>query len=350
MRALLQAALAAGAEAAGPGEFTQRAFLNDRIDLSQAEAVAALIEADQDTAARAALRSLEGELGRQVTRLADELTQLRVIVEGSLDFPDEDIDWLAEANILGRVDDLLRRVADLHRRAETGVRLGQGLQVVLAGRPNAGKSSLLNALSGRQSAIVTERAGTTRDILRESVELAGFPVELADTAGLRPTEDAVEREGVRRARDLVAGADLVVYLVDAASGWDGEDEAEWGALPHDRRLRVWTKADLARAPAGEVAISTVAEPGLEPLIQLLQARLQGGGTEDALGARQRHLDVLDRVRRHLEAARATLAAHGSGDLAGGDLRWAHEALGEITGRLHSDDLLGEIFATFCIGK
>ena len=350
MRGLLQAALAAGAEAAGPGEFTRRAFLNDRIDLSQAEAVATLIEADHATAARAALRSLEGEFGRQVARLADELTELRVFVEGSLDFPDEDIDWLAEANIVARVDTLLEGLADLRRRAETGVRLGQGFQVVLAGRPNAGKSSLLNALAGRESAIVTERAGTTRDILRESVELAGYPVELADTAGLRPTEDVVEREGVRRARDLLAAADLVVYLVDAGAGWLPEDDREWAGLPEHRRLRVWTKADAAPPPAAEVGISTVAEPGLEPLIQVLRGRLGGGGTEDALGARQRHLEVLDRVHAHLEGARATLAAHGSGDLAGADLRWAHEALGEITGRLHSDDLLGEIFATFCIGK
>lgn len=350
MRALLQAALDAGAEAAEPGEFTRRAFLNDRMDLSQAEAVAALIEAEQSTAARAALRSLEGELGRSVHALADELTELRVFVEGSLDFPDEDIDWLVEGRVLERVDGLLERLDRLRRRAATGVQLGRGFQVVLAGRPNAGKSSLLNALSGRESAIVTERAGTTRDILRESVEIGGFPVELADTAGLRVTEDLVEQEGVRRARALVSGADLVIYLVDATAGWTDEDRQEWEALPSERRLPVWSKADLAAPPKGEVGVSTVGEPGTDPLIELLQGRLQGGGTEDALGARQRHLDVLDRVRGFLEAARATLAIHGSGDLAGQDLRWAHESLGEITGRMHSDDLLGEIFATFCIGK
>lgn len=350
MRELLGAALAAGAEPAEPGEFTRRAFLNDRLDLSQAEAVAALIEAEHGTAARAALRSLEGELGRHVDELEQALTELRVFVEGSLDFPDEDIDWLAEAGILERVDELLQRLAALRRRAATGVRLGRGYRVVIAGRPNAGKSSLLNSLSGREAAIVTARAGTTRDVLRESVEVAGFPVELVDTAGLRETEDLVEREGVRRARDLIAGSDLILYLADAEAGWTPEDEREWAQLPADRRLRIWSKADRSSGRHGETAVSTVGEPGLEPLIELLRGRLAGEGTDDALGARQRHLDVLDRVRDRLEAARATLAEHGSGDLAAQDLLWAQEALGEITGRLHSDDLLGRIFATFCIGK
>jgi len=350
MRELLRVVLEAGAAAAGPGEFTQRAFLNGRMDLSQAEAVAALIEAEHVTAARAALRSLEGELGRLVGELAESLTELRVFIEGSLDFPDEDIDWLAEAGIQEQVDGLLGRLAEIRRRAGTGVRLERGFRVVLAGRPNAGKSSLLNALSGRESAIVTERAGTTRDVLRESVEVGGYPVELVDTAGLRQTEDVVEREGVRRARDLVAAADLVVFLADAGEGWSEADRTEWQRLPEGTRIRVWSKADLGAVPAGETAISTITEPGVEPLIEVLRERLAGDDAGDALGARQRHLEVLDRVRGHLETARATLAEHGSGDLAGQDLRWAQEALGEITGRMHSDDLLGRIFSTFCIGK
>mgnify|MGYP002338697322 CR=1 FL=1 len=350
MQGLLQAVLDAGAEMAEPGEFTRRAFLNDRLDLSQAEAVASLIEADHQTAARAAMRSLEGEFGRLVHCLGEELTELRIFVEGSLDFPDEDIDWLAEAGILESVDGLLDRLASVRQRAATGVRLGQGFQVVLAGRPNAGKSSLLNALSGRQSAIVTERAGTTRDILRESIEVGGFPVELMDTAGLRPTEDLVEQEGVRRARDLVSSCDLVVFLVDAEQGWTEADTQEWLALPENRKVVVWSKADRGRPAPGEVAVSTGSEPGLEPIIQLMRDRLEQGSASDALGARQRHLDALDRVREHLETARQTLAAYGSGDLAGQDLRWAQQALGEITGQMHSDDLLGRIFSTFCIGK
>ncbi|MEF8792295.1 MAG: tRNA uridine-5-carboxymethylaminomethyl(34) synthesis GTPase MnmE [Thiohalorhabdus sp.] len=350
MQGLLQAALDAGGEMAEPGEFTRRAFLNNRLDLSQAESVAALIEADHRTAARAAIRSLEGEFGHLVNGLADELTQLRVFVEGSLDFPDEDIDWLAEAGMLKRVDVLQGQLEALRRRAATGVRLGQGFQVVLAGRPNAGKSSLLNALSGRESAIVTERAGTTRDILRESVEVAGFPVELVDTAGLRQTEDLVEGEGVRRARDLVAHSDLVLFLVDAGHGWTETDDTEWSQLPEDRRAVVWSKVDRGRPATGQTAVSTVSEPGLEPVIQLLRDRLQEGSAGDALAARQRHLDALDRVHGHVVAARRTLADYGSGDLAAQDLLWAQEALGEITGHMHSDELLGRIFATFCIGK
>jgi len=351
MHGLLQAIFVLGAEPAEPGEFTRRAYLNDRMDLSQAEAGAELIEADSASAARAALRSLEGEFGRLVEQLADDLIELRMFVEGALDFPDEDVDFIADGHVLSRLDELLAQLDHLRERASQGVRLGEGFVVVLAGQPNAGKSSLLNRLSGRESAIVTARAGTTRDVLRESVAVAGFPVELVDTAGLRESTDVVEQEGIRRTRDQVARADRIIYLVDAAVGWQPGDESEWAALPADRRLRVWTKADLAAAPAGAVAVSaTAAEPGVEPLLAALADELTGAEPGDALGARQRHLDALDRVRDHLNAAAATLRAHGSGDLAAQDLRWGLDALGEITGRVHSDDLLGRIFATFCIGK
>ncbi|WP_231627309.1 tRNA uridine-5-carboxymethylaminomethyl(34) synthesis GTPase MnmE [Thiohalorhabdus denitrificans] len=349
LNGILQAAFDAGAEAAEAGEFTRRAFLNDRMDLSQAEAVAELIEADSLAGARAALRSLEGEFGRQVEQLAEELADLRVFVEGSLDFPDEDVDFLATGDVDGRLSAVRERLTRLRERASTGVRLSEGFLVVLAGRPNAGKSSLLNCLAGRESAIVTERAGTTRDILREKVALDGFHVELADTAGLRETDDPVEREGVRRARDLVERADLVFFLVDSQQGWTSEDAREWGRLPEDRRVALWTKADLDAAE-GAPAISCTGEPGVGPLEEELRRRLplQGGG--DALGARQRHLEVLDRVATELASAAGTLQNYGSGDLVAQDLRRAHEALGEITGRVHSDDLLGRIFATFCIGK
>ncbi|MFA9459242.1 tRNA uridine-5-carboxymethylaminomethyl(34) synthesis GTPase MnmE [Thiohalorhabdus methylotrophus] len=350
LQSLLNAVLEEGAEMAGPGEFTRRAFLNDRMDLTQAEAVAELIEADSTAAARAAMRSLEGEFGRLVEELAQELVNLRIFVEGSLDFPDEDVDFLEEGRIRERLEGLVDRFARLRRRAASGVRLFEGFLVVLAGRPNAGKSSLLNRLAGRESAIVTERAGTTRDILRETVTIAGFPVELADTAGLRETEDLVEREGVRRARDLVERADLVVFLVDAQAGWTAEDAAEWERLPADRRLIVWTKADLATPPESANAISASGDPGIGALEDTLRGRLNVEGGGDALGARKRHLEILDRVGADLEAAYGTLEGYGSGDLVAQDLRRAHEGLGEITGRLHSDDLLGRIFATFCIGK
>lgn len=351
LQGLLRAIHAAGADAAGPGEFTRRAYLNDRLDLAQAEAVAQLIEADHEAGARAALRSLEGEFGRLVDELTEELTQLRMFVEGALDFPDEDVDFLAEGHVGERLQGLLRDLARIRRRAAQGVRLGQGFSVVLAGRPNAGKSSLLNRLSGRESAIVTARAGTTRDVLRESVEIQGFPVELVDTAGLRETVDIVEQEGVRRTRDQVARADLILYLVDAGTGWTAEDAAEWGTLPPERRALLWSKADLADPPAGEVGVAANGNaPGVDPLLELLGQRLTDGPASDALGARERHLEVLDRVQGHLAAAADSLAAHGSGDLTAQDLRWAQEALGEITGRIHSDDLLGRIFSSFCIGK
>ncbi|MFP4614588.1 MAG: tRNA uridine-5-carboxymethylaminomethyl(34) synthesis GTPase MnmE [Thiohalorhabdus sp.] len=349
LNGILQAAYDAGAVPAEAGEFTRQAFLNGRMDLSQAEAVAELIEADSLAGARAALRSLEGELGRQVEQLAEELADLRVFVEGALDFPDEDVDFLATGDLRGRLAGIRERFTRLRRRASTGVRLSEGFLVVLAGRPNAGKSSLLNRLAGRDSAIVTERAGTTRDVLREKVALEGFHVELADTAGLRETEDPVEREGVRRARELVERADLVLFLVDSQQGWTPGDAREWDRLPEDRRVALWTKADLAPS-GGQPAVSTTGEPGIAPLEDLLRSRLslQGGG--DALGARQRHLEILDRVGREMANAAETLDHYGSGDLVAQDLRRAHAALGEITGRVHSDDLLGRIFATFCIGK
>jgi tRNA modification GTPase len=351
LQGLLKGIYAAGAEAAGPGEFTRRAYLNDRMDLAQAEAVAQLIEADHESGARAALRSLEGEFGRLVDELTEELTQLRMFVEGALDFPDEDVDFLAEGHVDGRLQGLLQEVARIRRRAAQGVRLGQGFSVVLAGRPNAGKSSLLNRLSGRESAIVTARAGTTRDVLRESVEIQGFPVELVDTAGLRETTDIVEQEGVRRTRDQVARADLILYLVDSLAGWTAEDAAEWESLPPERRALLWSKADLTEPPLGEVGVAANGDgPGVDPLLELLGQRLTDGPASDALGARERHLEILDRVHGHLTTAAETLAMHGSGDLTAQDLRWAQEALGEITGRIHSDDLLGRIFSSFCIGK
>lgn len=347
---LLAAVREAGAEDAGPGEFTQRAYLNDRLDLSQAEAVASLIEADHGSAARAALRSLDGEMGRLVNDLDEALTELRVFVEGALDFPDEDVDWLGEGQILERLDDLLGRLDRLRERTAGGVRLGRGYRVVLTGRPNAGKSSLLNALAGREAAIVTERGGTTRDVLRESVEIAGTPVELTDTAGLRDAEDWVEQEGVRRARETFHSADVVVFLVDAAVGWTEEDFGQWQRLPPERRHWLWSKADRIAGGVEEGGVSAVCEGGLEPLTELLRTQLLDAEPQDALGARERHLEVLDRVRGHLEAGREAFAGHVSGDLVAQDLRWAQEALGEITGRLHSDDLLGRVFATFCIGK
>ncbi len=349
LEGILEAAFALGATPAGPGEFSRRAYLNDRLDLSQAEAVAAMIDAESRAGARAALRSLEGELGRLVGELGDELTRLRVYVEGALDFPEDEVDVLGEGRVAQRLEALGERVVRLRCRADSGVRLIEGFLVVLAGRPNAGKSSLLNHLAGREAAIVTARAGTTRDVLRERVSLDGIPVELVDTAGLREAGDEVEMEGVRRVREILERADLVIYLADCQWGWTEGDDTEWQGLPSDRRLRVWSKADLGR-PGEDPAISLVAPPGVAGLHEALRERLVAGYGSDAIGARQRHIEVLDRVSGHLAAASRTLEEHGSGDLMAQDLRWAQEALGEIAGRVHSDDLLGQVFATFCVGK
>jgi len=351
LQAVLEAAWALGAQPAEPGEFTRRAYLNDRLSLDQAEAVANLIEADSRQAARAAQRSLEGELGRRCQALAQRLLGLRVWVEGALDFPDEEIDLLAEADLEGQLRALESELTTLRQQAARGVRLNQGFRVVLAGRPNAGKSSLLNHLAGRDSAIVTERAGTTRDVLRETIHLHGFPVELVDTAGLRESTDVVEVEGVRRAREQVQGADWVCYLVDSRQGWGEADEVEWAELPGDRALRVWTKADGHSGDIhGEPTISVTGPPGTQGLEEVLSQRLGALGGEDALGARQRHVDALDRAGQALSHAHQAQRDFGSGDLVAQGLRQAQEALGTITGRVDSEDLLGEIFATFCVGK
>lgn len=351
LQAILEAAWGLGAKPAEAGEFTRRAYLNDRLSLDQAEAVANLIEAESQQAARAAHRALEGEMGRQCQVLADRIMELRVWVEGALDFPDEEIDFLVESDIAESLESLSYEIDDLRNRSARGIRLREGFRVVLAGRPNAGKSSLLNHLAGRESAIVTERAGTTRDILRETVQIEGFPVELVDTAGLRATGDTVEAEGVRRAREALSHADLVCYLVDSRLGWTEADQEEWEQLPTQRRLRVWSKGEARTGQsADEAVISVTGKPGTEALEEALVRHLGMYGGENALGARQRHLDALDRAANALEEALRAQREVGSPDLVAQGLRHCQESLGTITGKVDSEDLLGEIFATFCVGK
>ncbi len=360
LQALLDAACAAGARIARPGEFSERAFLNDRIDLTQAEAIADLIDAGTRDAARAALRSLDGELSVRVHALAAELTALRVFVEGALDFSDEDIDWLADAGLRSRVAALRAQLQQLLADAGRGRRLRDGLTVALTGRPNVGKSTLLNRLAGAEIAIVTDIPGTTRDLLRENLDLDGLPLTLVDTAGLRDSDDPVEREGVRRARRALEQAEVALFIVEAPQGITAEDAALLSALPPAlRTVVVHNKCDLAaRAPARweadgsiHLALSAATGAGVDALVQELR-RLAGFGDAAAgtFSARTRHLDalrrtlaiVLDAERRLLEGADAELAAE--------ELRLAQDALGEITGRVSSEDLLGAIFSRFCIGK
>jgi tRNA modification GTPase len=355
LRGVLQRVLELGARGARPGEFSERAFLNDKIDLVQAEAIADLIESGTDAAARAAQRSLQGEFSDRIHAVQERLTGLRVFVEAAIDFPDEEIDFLAESDVVERCAAVEQQLAALLGRARQGRLLRDGIVLAIIGRPNAGKSSLLNALSGEETAIVTEIPGTTRDVLREQVDLDGIPVHVADTAGIRETDDVIEAEGVRRARAALEGADIVL-LVEDASRPDEEHRELHGELPpHATVIRVANKVDLlapgAAAEDGRVPISARTGQGLDCLRTRIREAV--GATERPEGsfsARQRHVDALKRAGAHLAAGRREMEETASGELLAEELRLAQAALGEITGEMLPDDLLGEIFSSFCIGK
>ena len=354
---LLRRVCALGARLARPGEFTERAFLNGKLDLVQAEAVADLIAARSEAGARAALHSLDGAFSQRVHGLLDALIALRVHVEAAIDFPEEEIDFLADPAIGRQLEMLRMQLAELLAETRRGVRLTDGLKVAIVGRPNAGKSSLLNALAQSERAIVTPIAGTTRDVLREAVDLDGVSLELADTAGLRHTEDEVEREGVRRARGELARADLALLVTEAPHA--DADLALLAELPAGvARLVLVNKIDLdGSAPHGETRggllhlwLSARTGEGLDLLRAELRTRAGAASGEGAFSARRRHVVALERVQAHLDHAAGALAATRAGELAAEDLRQAQHALGEITGSYTSDDLLGAIFGSFCIGK
>lgn len=351
---LMQRLLALGARLARPGEFSERAFLEGKLDLAQAEAVADLIAAGSEQAARAALRSLEGGFSAEVNALAVALLELRTYVEAAIDFPDEDVDFLGSPEVTRRLTDIDSRFQGILREAGQGRLLRDGLHVVIAGRPNAGKSSLMNTLTGRDTAIVTEVPGTTRDLLREQLRIDGLPIHLVDTAGLRHTADLVEAEGVRRAREELQRADLVLYVIDASAASSAEEPpVELAQLPSGVPvIEVWNKSDLATPPASSgLSVSALTGQGIHELKAAIHRHAgydpSAGG---AFSARQRHLDALSRSRQHVEAATALLKAATAFELVAEELRLAHRALGEITGEVSSDDLLGEIFSSFCIGK
>ncbi|MDT8409042.1 MAG: tRNA uridine-5-carboxymethylaminomethyl(34) synthesis GTPase MnmE [Wenzhouxiangellaceae bacterium] len=347
---VVRAAVAAGARRAGPGEFSQRAFVNDKLDLTQAEAIADLIAASSEQAARAATRSLEGRFSEAVQALAESIIGLRVYVEAALDFPDEDIDFLVDGDVAGRLENIAQQAGGLLEQARRGRLLNDGLRVAIVGKPNAGKSSLFNALVKRDAAIVTEIPGTTRDVVRETIHLAGVPITLADTAGLRDSGDPVEVEGVRRAHAELNAADLVLWVVDVTDPEPAQAPAAAVAM-----LRVNNKIDRIGRNAGRgaetIELSALTGQGLQFLDQAVAEKL--GLQESADGefsARQRHIEQIENCSRHLADAIAALAQTGSGELAAEDLHLAANALGEITGRMHSDELLGKIFSSFCIGK
>jgi tRNA modification GTPase len=384
---LLRRCVELGARMARPGEFSERAYLNDKLDLAQAEAVADLIAAGSESAARAALRSLDGEFSRRVDALSRQLIELRVYVEAAIDFPEEEIDFLRTDEVRARFAAIEMTLHELLDGARRGQRLRDGLHVVILGAPNVGKSSLLNALAGHDRAIVTAIPGTTRDVLREPIDVDGLPVTIVDTAGFRETADEVESEGIARAEREAGRADLVLWVVD---GRDPEGRASLdssiasltsmvGTVPGDASLlpgpgsrvpgpasrvpgpvlHIHNKLDLTageprveqRADGAHVYLSAKTGAGLD---LLRHALLQHAGLAEGSGgdfsARARHVGALERTRDHLASARAHALDSGQGELAAEDLRLAHDALGEIVGRFRADDLLGEIFSSFCIGK
>jgi tRNA modification GTPase len=362
MDLLLQRVLALGARAAHAGEFTQRAYLNDKLDLAQAEAVADLIDSGSAQAARAALRSLAGEFSGRVHELAERVLELRLWIEAAIDFPEEEIDFLADRALGERMRHVQIRFAELAETARQGTLLRDGLTVVIAGRPNAGKSSLLNRLAGYDAAIVTPTPGTTRDVLRERISIDGLPLHVLDTAGLRESRDEVEAEGIRRARHEIARADRVLFVVDAA------DPQALAAIEHDLQhvpagiplTLVFNKADrsgdavrveTAQGTPPRVYLSAATGEGLDRLREHLKACAGfEPAAEGALSARTRHLDALRRAAQKVEAASRLLSERHAGELVAQELREAHQALGEITGEVSSDELLGRIFSSFCIGK
>jgi len=359
MDLLLARVLELGARPARPGEFSERAFLNDKLDLAQAEAIADLIDSSTASAARAAVRSLQGQFSDRVHELTQALIELRTFVEAAIDFPEEEIDFLGEGEAQRRLERVTGTLRELLASTRQGCLLREGMTVVLAGQPNVGKSSILNSLAGREAAIVTPVAGTTRDVLREHIQIDGMPLHIIDTAGLRDSEDPVEQEGVRRAWTQIEQADRILLIIDDQIGFGDTDRALLERLPTALPCtRVLNKIDLSGREPGlrhrdgqvELALSARSGAGMEDLRRHLKAVM--GYTDSSIGgfsARRRHLDALRRAGSNLDNARTCLIS-GSGELLAEELRLAQQHLSEITGEFSSDDLLGEIFSSFCIGK
>lgn len=356
-----------GLRVAQPGEFTERAFLNDKIDLAQAEAIADLIDASTEAAARSATRSMAGEFSAEIHALRDALIHLRMLVEATLDFPEEEIDFLQKADAQGQLERLQATLAGVMRRARQGALLREGIKVVIAGQPNAGKSSLLNALAGAELAIVTPIAGTTRDVVSQTIQIEGVPLHVIDTAGLRDSSDVVEKIGIERAWGQIETADAVLFLRDLtradATDYIAADQALIGAMAEKISestpvIEVWNKQDAPGAEAppsaapGSLSLSAKTGEGLQALRRrLLEVAGWQSAAEGVYMARERHVQALRRVDGHLAEAAALLRRQAQSlDLLAEELRLAQNALNEITGEFSADDLLGVIFSSFCIGK
>lgn len=352
-----------GGRLANPGEFSERAFLNDKLDLAQAEAIADLIDASSEQAARSALHSLQGAFSEKVSELVEALIALRIYVEAAIDFPEEEIDFLSDGKVSRDLDGIIGRLGDVFSAARQGTLLREGMQVVIAGRPNAGKSSLLNALSGRDSAIVTDIEGTTRDVLREHIHIDGMPLHIVDTAGLRETPDAIEQIGVERAWREIHNADRILLLVDSRDSQSTDPADIWPEfvqkLPDPTKLTlIRNKVDLTNEAAGQrseaplcLGLSATTGAGIDTLKTHLKTVMGYQNTgQSGFSARRRHLDALERAQLALDSGRVQLQEHAAGELLAEDLRLAQECLSEITGQFTPDDLLGRIFSSFCIGK
>ncbi|MDT8428036.1 MAG: tRNA uridine-5-carboxymethylaminomethyl(34) synthesis GTPase MnmE [Pseudomonadales bacterium] len=371
---LLNLVLELGGRLARPGEFSERAFLNNKMDLTQAEAIADLIDSCSAQAARSALRTLQGEFSNLIHNLVEEITALRVYIEASIDFSEEDIDFLSAGKTSQRLSTIIAQLDGVIAQAKQGAILKEGMSVVIAGKPNVGKSSLLNALAGRESAIVTDIAGTTRDILHEQIGIDGMPLHITDTAGLRNSTDPVEQEGIRRALKAISEADRILLIIDAASEQPAPDQlAEYlhstgfaqleEPLKKGRLSLIFNKIDLLApnslptswqdkpADAPLLAVSAKHQYGLQALREHLKQCM--GYQADAEGgfiARSRHLEALRKARLELARGLEQLDRHQAGELVAEDLRHAHQYLGEITGEFSTDELLGRIFSSFCVGK
>ncbi|ARU59609.1 GTPase required for 5-methylaminomethyl-2-thiouridine modification at tRNA U34 [Oleiphilus messinensis] len=364
MDMLLQRTVELGARLARPGEFSERAFLNDKIDLVQAEAIADLIDSESVQAAQCALRSLQGGFSQEVNKLLDEMIHLRMYVEAAIDFPEEEIDFLADGKVQHDLEQLIDQVRAVQKKANQGAILRDGMNVVIAGRPNAGKSSLLNALAEKESAIVTSVEGTTRDVLREHILIDGMPLHIIDTAGLRESPDEVEQIGIERAIREINDADRVLLVVDGAQSQTMDMDSIWPEIAAE--LPDLSKVSIIRNKIDQLGV----DPGLDmtgehPVINISAKQLQGidvlrehlkqcmgynASTEGSFTARRRHLTALEETLSALQNAKDQLLGFGAGELVAEDLRNAQQHLGEITGTFSSDDLLDHIFSSFCIGK
>ncbi len=354
---LLRRVLSLGARLANPGEFTERAFLNNKLDLAQAEAIADLIESSTEQSVRSAQKSMQGVFSIQINELVEELTELRTYVEAAIDFVDEEIDFLTDGVVENRIVTILNRIGQIQQTAQQGRLLRDGMTVVLAGKPNAGKSSLLNALAGHEAAIVTDIAGTTRDVLKERIQLDGMPLHIIDTAGLRESDNAIEQEGIRRAHQEIKNADKILLLIDAR---EPEIDSVLKTLPPGGNItRIYNKIDLLGLEpeikqtelGSEIYLSIKTGDGMELLKQHLKQSVGfNEATDNVFIARRRHIEALNKGHEFVDSALNQLRSSQAGELVAEDLRQAQNSLAEITGKFTSDDLLGKIFSSFCIGK